>query len=118
MATVTTPGSKDPDIQTYNWVCADRDCDMMLCYKSPKSFQTVCILWEAGLSDFHDKELAEATKKINTIIKRLDKSNKDKQRKLSFIKYDDQLMLIWALYGAVGPDDHFKAIKKALKLRA
>jgi len=119
MPLIVTKPPKGPDIQTYAWLCGDRDCDTMFSYKSPRDMQTVCILWEAtAISDFHDKELAEAMKKINAILTRVEKSNKDKKRKLSFIKYDNQLMVIWAKYGLVDPHDDFKTIKKALKLRA
>src|SRR5262245_43968908 len=107
-----------PPIETYQWLCADQQCDKMDCFKSLEDSQTVCKLWTVtALSDFHDAELAEATDKINAILNRLEKGNNDKERKLSFIKHRNRLLLVWAEYGRVGPDDDFKVIKKALKLR-
>jgi ribosomal protein S15P/S13E len=105
-------------ILTYAWLCADQRCDNIDCYKSTRDSQTVCKLWTVtGLSDFHDADLAEATDKINAILNRLEQGNKDKERKLSFIKHQNRRLLVWAGYGRVGPDDDFKVIKKALKLR-
>jgi hypothetical protein len=113
---------KEPTIETYAWLCGDRLCDTIFCYKSKWDSQTVCNLWSAGITDFHDAKLAAATKKINAIFDRLEKANKkakrDKQRKLSFIEFQSRLLLVWAGYGLVGPDDDFKTIKKALKLRS
>jgi hypothetical protein len=103
---------------TYAWLCADQQCDTMSCYKDKWNSQTVCELWTASqLTEFHDAELSGATKKINAILSRLQKGNSDESRKLSFIKHDNRLMLVWAEYGRVGPEDDFKDIKKALKLR-
>ena len=107
-----------PAIETYAWLCADQQCDKIDCYKSSWDSQTVCKLWTAtALSDFHDGELAGASDKINAILNRLEKGNKDKHRKLSFIKHQNRLLLVWAEYGRVGPDDDFNVIKKAFKLR-
>jgi hypothetical protein len=79
----------------------------------------VCSLWDAAeLTSFHDAELAHATKKINAIVRRIEKGNKDKKRKLSFIKFQNRLFLVWAGYGVVGPDDDNKTVMKALKLRS
>jgi hypothetical protein len=103
-------------IETYAWLCADQQCDKMLCYKSSWDSQTVCKLWGATeLSSFHDAGLADATKKINSIFSRIERGNKDK-KKLSFIKFQNRLLLIWAAYGVVGPYDDHKTIVKALKL--
>jgi hypothetical protein len=114
---------KEPLIETYRWICGDRLCDTIFCYRSKPENQTICNLWSVSkLSDFHDAKLAEATKKINAIFDRLEKANKkakrDKERKLSFIEFQSRLLLIWAGYGVVGPDDDFKTIKKALSLRS
>ena len=108
-----------PTVETYAWLCADQQCETMDCYKSSRDSQTVCKLWTvSGLSEFHDAALQSATKKINAVFDRLEKGNRDKDRKLSFIKHSNRLLLVWAGYGRVGPDDDFKVIKKALKLRA
>jgi hypothetical protein len=105
-------------VETYTWICADQQCDTIDCYKSPDNRQTVCKLWSvAGISDFHDAQLANATKKINAIFDRLEKGNRDKSRYLSFVQHRNRLLLIWAGYGRVGPDDDSKTIRKALKLR-
>jgi hypothetical protein len=104
-------------IETYAWLCADQQCNTIDCYKSSWNSQTVCKLWGATeLTSFHDTELAAATKKINSILSRIDRGNKDKKRKLSFIKFQNRLLLIWAAYGVVGPYDDHKTIVKALKL--
>ena len=111
------PKLPEPKV-TYYWICGDQQCDTIDCLKGD-DWQTVCKLWTAtAVSDFHDAELAEATKKINAIVNRLEKGNRNKKRKLSFIKHQNRLLLVWAGYGAVGPDDDFKVIKKALKLRS
>jgi hypothetical protein len=108
-----------PPVETYAWLCADQQCDTMDCYKSAWDSQTVCKLWTvSALSEFHDAALQSATRKINAVFARLEKGNRDKDRKLSFIKHRNRLMLVWAGYGRVGPHDDFKIIKKALKLRA
>jgi hypothetical protein len=107
-----------PLSETYSWMCGDQQCNTIDCYKSSLDYQTVCKLWTVtALSEFHDAELAEATDKINAILSRLEKGNKNKDRKLSFIKHQNRLLLVWAEYGGVGPDADFHVIKKALKLR-
>lgn len=76
-------GTGRPPIETFAWVCADQQCDNIDCYKSSWDSQTVCKLWSAAaLSPFHDADLAEATDKINAILKRLEAENKGKDRKL------------------------------------
>jgi hypothetical protein len=100
---------------TYSWTL---DPTGMICFASPDSYQTVTNLWESTeLTDFHDAELAKATKEINAILGGIEKSNKDPGRKLSFIRFKNQRLLVWAGYGAVGPDDDHKTIVKALKLK-
>ncbi len=104
---------KDPPL-TYSWTL---DPTGMLCYASPDSYQTVTKFWESTeLTDFHDAELAKATKEINAILGKIEKSNKDPKRKLSFIRFKNQRLLVWAEYG-VGPHDDHKTIVKALKLK-
>ncbi len=95
-------GNGKKPIETYSWMCADQQCDTIDCYKSPLDHQTVCQLWDAAeLSSFHDAELAHATKKVDAIVRRIEKGNKDKKRKLSFIKFQNRLFLVWAGYGVV-----------------
>lgn len=105
-------------VETYDYIFADQQGDTIDCFKSTADRQTVCKLW--GLTqpaEFHDAVLAGATTKINAIFQRLEKSNRDKGRHLSFIEHNNRLLLIWASYGRVGPDDDFKTIRKALKLK-
>jgi hypothetical protein len=109
---------KPKPTETYAWLCGDRNCDTIDCYKSSLDSQTVTNLWEAKkLTSFHDAKLAQATKKINAILSRIEKGNKDKKRKLSFIKFQNRHFLVWAGYGVVGPDDDEKTIRKALRLK-
>jgi hypothetical protein len=106
-------------IETYMWICGDLDCKTIDCFPARSLSQTVCNLWEANeLTGFHDAELAQGTKKINAIVSRIEKGNKNKKRKLSFLHFRNRLFLIWAEYGVVGPDNDDKTIMKALKLRS
>ena len=108
-----------PPVETYTYIFADQQGDTIDCYKSRDNRQTVCKLWSVGtLAEFHDAELAAATKKINAVIRRLERGNRDKTRKLSFVQHKNRLLLVWAGYGRIGPDDDLRVVKKALKLRA
>ena len=107
-------GPKKPK-KTYSWWL---DPEGMFCHKSPDSYQTVTNLWEVTeLTAFHDAELAQATKEINAILSGLEKSNKDSQRELSFIRFGDRHFLVWARYGAVGQFDEDETVIKELKLK-
>jgi hypothetical protein len=67
--------------EKYAWLCADQQCNTIDCYKSSWDSQTVCkLLGATELTSFHDAELADATKKINSIISRIEKANKDKKK--------------------------------------
>jgi hypothetical protein len=75
-------------------------------------------LWEAAaLSEFHDAELARATREINAIVEKIEAENKDRDRKLSLIEYQGRHLMVWATYGTVTPYDDDETIIKALKLR-
>lgn len=87
------------------------------CFKSPQGGQTVVGLWEANQSEFHDAELARATKEINEILRRVEKNNRDPERTLSLIEFENRHFLVWASYGTVGPSDDDKTIIKTLKLK-
>jgi hypothetical protein len=101
--------------KTYTWAL---DPHGMLCWINPESYQTITKLWETTeATAFHDAELAKATKAINAILGQLEKNNKDKERKVSFIRFRDQHFLVWARYGAVGQHDDEKTIIKELKLK-
>ncbi|HXZ81131.1 MAG TPA: hypothetical protein VEG30_14475 [Terriglobales bacterium] len=113
---IDTGGSKPTE--TYQWLCADQQCKVLECFISKWNSQSVCSLWEVNqLSAAHDAQLAEATKRINAIISRLDKGNKDRNRKLSFVQFQNRHLLVWARYGAVGPNDDPKKVIKALGLK-
>ena len=72
----------------------------------------------AELTGFHDAELARATKEINAILSEIEKGNKDPERELSFIQFQNRHFLVWAGHGVVGPDDDDETIQKTLRLRA
>lgn len=100
----------------YSWIMSG---NYVYCYKHPWGGQDVAKLWEtAGLSEFHDAELASATREINAILSRLERKNRSADRKLSFIEFENRYLLVWAKYGVVGPFDEPRAIVKALKLKA
>jgi hypothetical protein len=67
------------------------------------------------LSPFHDAELMRATEEINTILDRV-RNNKGAGRELSFIVFRDELLLVWAKYGAVSADDEEATVADALGL--
>jgi hypothetical protein len=99
----------------YSWT---RTGDKVTCSKG-KGGQTVIKLWEAEeYTAFHDTELAQATREINAILSKLERNNKDRERTPSFIEFQNRHFLVWATYGAVGPDDDDATIIKALKLKS
>ncbi len=101
--------------QTYSWTLNPHG---MLCLPDKESYQTLTNLWETTeLTAFHDADLAQATKQINGILSRLEKSNKESERKLSFIRFRNRHFLVWARYGAFGPLDQDKTIIRELKLK-
>jgi hypothetical protein len=100
----------------YTWILSPEYG--VLCYPYDKSEQTLTNLWEVeALTEFHDAELAQATKRINAILNKVERSNKDPERKLSFIQFQNRHFLVWAGYGAVGPHDEEKTIAKTLRLK-
>ena len=101
--------------KTYSWYLGPHG---LICYSYPQSYQTITKLWgTTEFTDFHDAQLAQATKEINGILDQLEKNNKDKERKLSFIRFRNQHFLVWARYGAVGQHDDEKTIVEELKLK-
>ncbi len=97
----------------YSWIM---DKDGVVCF-SGGSGQTVARLWEAdSLSKFHDERLAEATKEINAILERVERSKPSDDHELSFVEFQDRHMLVWATYGAVSPYDEDDVIAEALGL--
>ena len=100
----------------YTWILSPEYG--ILCYPYDKAEQTLSGLWEAqALTAFHDAQLAKATKQINAILKAVEKKNKDRERKLSFILFQNRHFLVWAGYGAVGPHDDDATIVNALRLK-
>jgi hypothetical protein len=81
--------------------------------------QTVLNLWETEeLTEFHDAELAQATKEINAIFERVQKNNRDPNRTASLIEFKNRHLMVWASYGHVTPFDDDETIIKAFKLKA
>ena len=113
MATKARRAPKKPP--KYSWI---ESADGVVCYKNPSGYQTLTGLWEAGeLTAFHDSQMAEATKEINAILTRVEESNRDPRRKLSWVLYKNRHFLVWATYGVVGPDDDEATIVKSLGLK-
>jgi hypothetical protein len=104
-----------PNSVAYSWMKIGSD---VYCFTSPQGWQTVTNRWEATeLTPFHDAELAQATKDINSILMKVQKNNKDRSRTLSFVQYNSRHFLVWAKYDAVGPYDDHKKIEKELRLK-
>jgi hypothetical protein len=100
----------------YQWVFDDH-YKHVTCAKGPGA-QTVNKLWEAEeLTEFHDSELDRATKRINAIMDRIEKNNKDSERTLSLIEYQGRHFLVWATYGAITRYDDDETIIKAWKIK-
>ena len=100
----------------HNWVYNPKT-KHVTCAKGPGG-QTVFNLWEAAeLTEFHDADLARATKEINAITEKIASSNKDSTRTLSLIEFQGRHLLVWAYYDGVTPDDDDDTIIKALKLK-
>jgi hypothetical protein len=118
MATRKKPKPKPPKPKPepkYSWIL---DPKGVTCFADPKGGQTIMRLWEAEeLTGFHDAELAKATREINSILSRIDKNNKDPERKLSFIEFQNRHLLVWSRYDVVSPYDDEATIVKALRLK-
>ena len=99
----------------YSWI---ESADGVVCYRNPSGFQTLTGLWEVGaLTAFHDSEMAKATKEINAILSRVEQSNRDPKRNLSWVQFQNRHLLVWASYDVIGPDDDDATIIKALRLK-
>lgn len=115
---MTTISPTKKPVETYTYIFADQKGKTIDCFKSPDNRQTVCKLWAVSApTAVHDRALIEATEHINAVINRLEKGNRDKSRYVSFVQHRNQLLLVWAGKGRIGPDDDFKTIKRALKIR-
>jgi len=93
----------------------------MNCYKSPKG---TCVigkppsLWEAEeLTEFHDVTLAQATREINAVLKRLAAQKPDATNNLSLILFQNRHFLVWTTPGTIGPDDKDEDVARALRLK-
>ena len=82
------------------------------------------VLWEASNpTDSHPAELNDATKTITGILKRVAATNRDPNRHLCFISYNDRLFLVWSKHvdkrpaGGVDARSPKKAVYRSLKLR-
>lgn len=99
----------------YKWVLIK---GVVHCYPSDATGQIIYDPWQVReLTPFHDAELAQATKAIKDILRKVQKNNRDPNRTLSFIIFDNRPLLVWAQYGAIGPHDNPKKIAKALRLK-
>jgi hypothetical protein len=98
----------------YSWI---QSGNYVYCFKGWGG-QDVAKLWEAEeLTEFHNAELARATKEINAILSKVENNNRHPERKLSLIEFQNRHLLVWARYGVVGQEDDDKTIRKALKLK-
>lgn len=79
-------------------------------------------LHEAEISAFHDQNLADATRAINSILEGIE--NSDSGRKLSFINTKQGVLLAWVQHegerteDSVTIDDDTATIARALRLRS
>jgi hypothetical protein len=76
------------------------------------------LIYCAELTSFHDAALAQATKEINAILSKIEKGNRDPERQLSFIEFENRHLLVWAHYGLNGPHDDDDTIIKVLGIKA
>ena len=104
------------ETKTHAWRFKDGKVN---CYKDPADTCNVTKLWEVEqFSNVHDAVLAEATKKINAILSRVESRHRDSGRELRFIQFNNRHLLVWAECGNVGPFDDETAIKRALRLKS
>jgi hypothetical protein len=91
---------------------------MIDCFPDSDSTQRVHrYLAAERLSNFHDKELAQATKLINTILDGVVKRNKDPKRKLAILLLPEGQFLAWSRYGGVSARSEEAEIYKALGIK-
>jgi hypothetical protein len=89
----------------------------VLCFSSPNGGQTLGLLWEPeALSSFHDEELAKATKEINAILKRVERSKPSEAHELSFVEFRTGSCWSGPRTIAVSPYDDDDVIAEALGL--
>ena len=109
-------------------ICIGQNCEWAIIRKtvvcvagtggcSPSNFLT------ADESSFHDKNLVDATKKLNRILARIPEDSKG--RKLSFCETKNGTLLAWVKHSGKSPagrtvtrNDSDAAVAKALKLKS
>jgi hypothetical protein len=108
-----------PAPKTYTWqMSREEGKTVVYCWPSSRGGQYLMKLWETDeTTPFHDERLQRCTREINAILERVAKRNQDPDRVLSFIEYRNRLLLVWARYGVVGPEDSDETVADALKLR-
>jgi hypothetical protein len=75
------------------------------CSANPRGDCAVSKLWETiEPTEFHPRQLMEATQKIQGILDQVVKSNQDAERHLAIIIYDYRPLLAWT-QDAVSPED-------------
>ena len=110
----STPRPKPKPKPKYSWIMSG---NYVLCYKGFGG-QDIAKLWEVEqTAAFHDAPLAKATQEINAILSKVEKSNTDPTRKLSFIQHDSRYLLVWAKYADLSQHDDPETIAKALHLK-
>ena len=104
-----------PKPPKYSWILSPQG---LVCFADPLGGQTIGLLWEADtMSSFHDQTLASATKEINAILARCEASRASDDMVLSFIEFQDRLLLVWARYDVVSSYDEDEEIIKAFGLK-
>jgi hypothetical protein len=70
------------------------------------------------LTDLHDAELAQATREIKFILKRVEAANQDPDRILSPIQIGNLQLLVWANCTDIGPKSSERELARVFKLKA
>jgi hypothetical protein len=98
-----------------SWAIDPHD-NVIVCYKSKSDRAEVARLIEAReLTSVHDADLAQATKKINAVLDKLQRNNNDRNRGPALLDIGDGFFLAWVEQG-VGPEDEEEDIEEALRL--
>jgi hypothetical protein len=101
--------------EKYSWVQVG---STIICYRHPDGWCKVRHFAEAKrLTPFHDAELAQCTKDINSLLGRVEKNNKDQKRNLSILETPKGLFLAWVEHRSISPYDEKTDIERALGLK-
>jgi len=91
---------------------------MVICYPDPGGG---CKVWQFAetkkLTSFHDGELARCTKQINSLLRSVEKNNKDPKRNLCILDTPNGPFLAWTEHGNIGPYDKPTDIEEAFGLK-